>query len=54
MTKPFGPAGPFLKVYLPIEKVVEGEAEQTVPFGSLFSLTVKDYNNNHYLKKKWL
>ena len=41
VTKPFGPAGLFSKVYLPIEKVVEREAERTVPFGSLnlFSLT---------------
>ena len=41
--QPFGPAGPFSTVYLPLDQVVLGDTEQGVTFNSFFSLGVKDF-----------
>ena len=41
--QPFGPAGPFSTVYLPLDQVVLEDTEQGVAFNLLFSLGVKDF-----------
>ena len=41
--QPFGPAGPFSTVYLPLDQVVLEDTEHGVAFNLLFSLGVKDF-----------
>ena len=41
--QPFGPAGPFSRVYLPLDQVVLEDTEQGVAFSSLFSLGLNDF-----------